>query len=228
MTLHYSDMRNAARTDVAIASSRSYEERGIYRTKLKRLLDISAILLMSFVVVPVVAIMALLVSLDGHNPFYSQLRVGKNGRNFRLWKIRTMTIDAEERLEAYPQKNQTAREEWELHQKLKSDPRITRVGRLLRKTSLDELPQLWNVLIGDMSLVGPRPMMLDQQDYYYGSAYYRLLPGITGLWQISDRNACSFSDRAVFDEKYDNSISFKTDIATLLKTVSVVLRGTGY
>lgn len=228
MTLHYSDMRNAARTDVAIASSRSYEEIGIYRTKLKRVLDLSAVLLASVVVLPVVALMAFLVALDGHNPFYSQLRVGKNGKVFRLWKIRTMTVDAEERLEAYLAENPSARDEWQLHQKLKNDPRITTIGRILRKTSLDELPQLWNVVTGTMSLVGPRPMMLDQQDYYYGSAYYRLLPGITGLWQISDRNSCSFSDRAVFDDAYDKSISFKTDITTLFRTVSVVLRGTGY
>ncbi len=221
-------MRNAARIDVAIASSRSFEETGTYRTKLKRVFDVSLILLASTIVLPVVLIMAFLVALDGHNPFYSQLRVGKNGRSFRLWKIRTMTVDADARLESFLANNPEARQEWELHQKLKNDPRITFVGRILRKTSLDELPQLWNVVEGSMSLVGPRPMMLEQQDFYYGSAYYRLLPGITGLWQISDRNTCSFSDRAVFDEEYDNTISFKTDVLTLWRTVAVVIRGTGY
>ena len=228
MTLHYSDMRNAARIDVAIASSRSYEETGFYRTKVKRILDVAAILLSSVIVAPVVAIMALLVALDGHNPFYSQMRVGKNGRHFRLWKIRTMNVDADARLQAHLDANPEALEEWNLHQKLKNDPRITLVGRILRKTSLDELPQLWNVLTGTMSLVGPRPMMLDQQDIYFGSAYYRLLPGITGLWQISDRNDCRFSDRAKFDEKYDRTLSFQTDLSTLWKTVAVVFRGTGY
>lgn len=228
MTLHYSEMRDAARIDVAIASSRSFEETGIYRTKLKRMLDISLTLLGSVIVLPVVIVMALLVALDGHNPFYSQLRVGKNGNTFRLWKVRTMTVDADERLETYLTANPDAREEWELHQKLKRDPRITKVGRILRKTSLDELPQLWNVLTGSMSLVGPRPMMPEQQDDYYGSAYYRLLPGVTGLWQISDRNQCRFADRAMFDDEYDRTVSFKTDIKTLLRTVAVVIRGTGY
>ena len=221
-------MRDAARIDVAIASSRSFEETGIYRTKLKRMLDISLTLLGSVIVLPVVIVMALLVALDGHNPFYSQLRVGKNGNTFRLWKVRTMTVDADERLETYLTANPDAREEWELHQKLKRDPRITKVGRILRKTSLDELPQLWNVLTGSMSLVGPRPMMPEQQDDYYGSAYYRLLPGVTGLWQISDRNQCRFADRAMFDDEYDRTVSFKTDIKTLLRTVAVVIRGTGY
>lgn len=221
-------MSNASRIDVAIASSRSYEETGLYRTKFKRAFDVSLILLASTIVFPVVAIMALIVSLDGHSPFYSQKRVGKNGRTFRLWKIRTMTVDADERLKAHLETNPSAREEWELHQKLKCDPRITRVGRVLRKTSLDELPQLWNVLTGSMSLVGPRPMMPEQQDSYHGSAYYRLLPGITGLWQISDRNDCSFSGRAVYDEEYDRTISFGTDVLTLMRTVSVVIRGTGY
>lgn len=228
MTLHYSELRNASRIDVAIASSRSVEETGLYRTKLKRALDVFMIVLASPIVLPLVIVMALLVALDGHNPFYSQLRVGKNGRSFRLWKIRTMTVDADARLEAHLRDNADARMEWELHQKLKHDPRITRIGRVLRKTSLDELPQLWNVFIGKMSLVGPRPMMLDQQDFYYGSAYYRLHPGVTGLWQISDRNSCSFADRASFDEEYDRTISLKTDMKTLFRTVAVVLRGTGY
>ena len=101
MTLHYSELRNASRIDVAIASSRSVEETGIYRTKLKRALDVFMILLASPIVLPLVIVMALLVALDGHNPFYSQLRVGKNGRSFRLWKIRTMTVDADARLEAH-------------------------------------------------------------------------------------------------------------------------------
>lgn len=173
-------------------------------------------------------IIAAMVAMDGHNPFYSQLRVGKNGRRFRLWKIRTMTVDADDGLEAYLQANPEARTEWDRHQKLKNDPRITRIGKVLRKASLDELPQLFNVLTGSMSLVGPRPMMLEQEKFYHGTAYYHLRPGVTGFWQISERNEASFVSRVEFDEDYNNRLSLMTDLSTLIRTVSVVIRGTGY
>ena len=113
------------------------------------------------------------------------------------------------------------------NQKLKDDPRVTRLGRLIRKTSLDELPQFLNVLKGDMSVVGPRPMMVDQKALYPGTAYYSLRPGITGFWQISVRNESSFAERARFDTDYLRKLSFGTDLAVLWRTVSVVLKGTG-
>lgn len=118
--------------------------------------------------------------------------------------------------------------EWESTQKLKHDPRITRFGRFLRKSSLDELPQLWNVLKGDMSLVGPRPMLPEQRGLYPGLAYYELRPGLTGTWQVSERNESTFSKRAEFDRGYFESLSFLGDLNVLARTVSVVLRGTGY
>ena len=229
MTLHVTDLTNDTDirrgVDVSLPFSATNK---IYRNYLKRAIDIVAVLILAPIVGPLIALIAFVVSLDGSNPFYSQLRVGKDGRHFRLWKIRTMTRDADEKLESYLQSDEQARAEWDLHQKLKFDPRITVVGKFLRKASLDELPQLLNVFGGSMSLVGPRPMMLDQETFYHGSAYYRLSPGITGLWQISDRNACSFVSRVKFDEKYDQTLSFKTDFLTLLRTVMVVLRGTGY
>ncbi len=200
----------------------------VYRNYLKRLFDVSLVILFLPIVGPLILAMAFLAALDGHNPFYSQLRVGKDGRFFRLWKIRTMTIDADDRLEAFLKKDASARKEWERDQKLKNDPRITKVGRFLRKASLDELPQLLNVLQGSMSLVGPRPMMPDQEKYYFGSAYYSLRPGVTGFWQISERNESSFAGRVAFDDAYSSEISFWTDFTTLLKTVLVVVRGTGY
>ena len=126
---------------------------------------------------------------------------------FRLWKLRSMVVDADRKLEEYLCANPAARAEWDETQKLKDDPRITAAGRLIRKTSLDELPQLWNVLIGDMSLVGPRPMMPQQAELYPGRDYYRLRPGLTGLWQISDRNATSFAARAAYDAEYSRQMS---------------------
>lgn len=195
----------------------------------KRFLDVTLVLLTVAVSVPLIAIFALLISLDGGRPFYSQLRVGRQGKNFRMWKMRTMVPDADVKLEAHLAANPEARREWDATQKLKNDPRITPMGRILRKTSLDELPQLFNVFNGTMSLVGPRPMMVEQRLLYKnGYAYYRLRPGITGSWQISDRNHCDFVDRVQYDNDYEYSMSLLTDVKILLATVRVVLRGTGY
>lgn len=194
----------------------------------KRVFDCVLILLAVPVVVPVIALLAVLAALDGAAPFYWQERIGRHGRIFRLLKIRTMVPDADEVLEDYLAENPAAREEWDLHQKLHDDPRITRIGNVIRKTSMDELPQLWNVLRGDMSLVGPRPMMVDQRPLYPGKDYYRVRPGITGLWQISERNNSSFAERAIYDTRYFRSLSLKTDLKILWSTVGVVLRATGY
>ncbi|AUC53726.1 sugar transferase [Sagittula sp. P11] len=198
-----------------------------YRDVLKRALDITLVLLVALPAVLLTLIFAGLVMLDGHGPFYSQQRVGRNGRTFRMWKLRSMVPDADAQLSAYLAANPEARMEWDLTQKLRRDPRITAIGRIIRKTSIDELPQLLNVLVGDMSLVGPRPMMLNQREIYPGTAYYSLRPGITGFWQTSVRNESSFSERARFDTDYLRDLSFVTDLRVLLKTVRVVVHGTG-
>ena len=201
---------------------------GLYRNYVKRLFDVAAVLSASLVVGPLILLLALLVASDGSNPFYWNERVGRRGRNFRMLKLRTMVPDADKMLEDYLSRNAEARLEWNSTQKLKTDPRITRIGRFLRKTSLDELPQLWNVLTGDMSLVGPRPMMPSQRPLYHGLAYYSLRPGITGIWQVSDRNESAFSKRAEYDSEYDEKLTFGMDIWLLWSTVRVVLKGTGY
>ncbi len=202
--------------------------RGFYRNVLKRVLDVTAVILSSIIVVPVILVLALIVALDGSAPFYWSDRVGRRGRTFSMLKLRTMVPQADRLLEEYLSRNAEALLEWNSTQKLKSDPRITRVGRFLRKTSLDELPQLWNVLIGDMSLVGPRPMMPNQRALYSGMAYYALRPGITGPWQVSDRNEVEFSKRSDFDREYDKSLSLTTDLKLLFATLRVVVKGTGY
>ncbi len=200
----------------------------LYRAGLKRVFDVVLVLLGLIIALPIIAIMALLVMRDGHAPFYTQQRIGKNGKLFRMIKMRTMVHNADALLQEKLKSNPDVHAEWTTSQKLKDDFRITRVGRILRKTSLDELPQLFNVLLGSMSLVGPRPMMPSQKALYPGQAYYRMRPGITGFWQISERNNCEFRDRAVFDAHYETSMSFATDLRVLFQTVSVVLRGTGY
>lgn len=199
-----------------------------YDSGFKRLFDVTAVLLSAVLVVPLIAVMALLVARDGHAPFYTQKRIGRNGKVFHILKMRTMVHNADALLEEHLKTDPDLRAEWDSSQKLKNDIRITRIGRILRKTSMDELPQLFNVLTGTMSLVGPRPMMPSQQDLYVGRSYYNLRPGITGFWQISDRNHCDFCDRAKYDAAYERALSFRTDLSVLWRTVSVVVRGTGY
>lgn len=202
--------------------------RGPYRSGAKRFLDIFLVLATAPVTVPFILLMAVLIALDGSNPFFVQNRLGRNGRVFRIWKLRTMVADAESRLQAHLDENPDAQAQWNRTQKLKDDPRVTRIGRLLRKTSMDELPQLLNVVAGSMSLVGPRPMMVTQRHLYFGKSYYRLRPGITGLWQISARNESEFIARVRYDDEYHRILSCRTDLSILARTVAVVLRGTGY
>ena len=198
-----------------------------YAAGLKRAFDVFVISLAIIPAAIIILTFALVVALDGKSPFYFQERVGKNGRIFRMWKLRSMVDNADAMLADYLAQNPAAKAEWDLHQKLKNDPRVTRVGKIIRKTSLDELPQLINVLKGDMSLVGPRPMMVNQQDMYPGTAYYALRPGITGLWQVSARNSSSFATRAQYDAEYLRKQSFVTDVKVLFRTVGVVVNGTG-
>jgi exopolysaccharide production protein ExoY len=201
---------------------------GFYRSFVKRLLDIALVVVVSPIVFTTIGVLALIVRRDGGPAFYGQQRVGRDGEIFTCWKLRTMVIDAESKLAAYLESNPEARAEWERTQKLKNDPRITAFGRFARKSSLDELPQLWNILVGEMSLVGPRPMMPSQQAMYSGTAYYDLAPGLTGFWQVSERNESTFASRVGFDNRYARELAFGTDVKILLRTVSVVLRGTGY
>lgn len=228
MTVHITDVgdRVAANLD-AIPIEGVSDRAGFYRRFAKRFLDITMVVLAAPFVLPFVGIVALLVARDGHNPFFRQERVGKDGRRFTLWKLRTMVPEAEALLERYLDENAEARSEWDLKQKLTNDPRCTRFGLALRRTSIDELPQLFNVLIGDMSLVGPRPMMPSQQALYPGRGYYKLRPGITGPWQVSQRHESGFAERALYDDMYNETVTLSQDARLLAKTVSSVIRGTG-
>ncbi|MGL5010639.1 MAG: sugar transferase [Paracoccaceae bacterium] len=195
---------------------------------MKRAFDLCSVLLAAPVVVPLIAGLAVAVALEGGQPFYTQARVGRGGRTFRMWKLRSMVRNADALMDAHLAQDADAQAEWDATQKLKDDPRITRLGRFLRRSSLDELPQLWNVVTGDMSLVGPRPMMVNQREIYPGTAYYALRPGITGLWQTAGRNRTTFAARAEFDADYEARVTFTRDISILWRTVSVVMNATGY
>jgi len=211
-----------------VAPGAEWSGQGFYLRVGKRLADIIIALLVLPVIVPILVLFSVLIMLGGGNPFYFQERVGRGGRSFRMWKLRSMVPNAEEALRQLLASDPVARAEWETNQKLKRDPRIPRTGRFIRKFSIDELPQVWNVLRGDMSIVGPRPMLPQQRAAYRGGHYYRFRPGITGLWQVSGRNDCSFAARAEFDRTYADRVSALTDLMTILATVKVVLRGTGY
>lgn len=229
MTVH---LRDQSSIDWSVAAGSKELEKtagsSAYRERYKRVFEFSLVLLAFPACAVLIAIMALLAMTDGSNPFFVQHRVGRNGRVYRMVKIRTMVVNAERKLSEYLEANPAALLEWTTTQKLKNDPRVTAVGRLLRKTSLDELPQLWNVLKGDMALVGPRPMMEDQRGLYPGLCYYKMRPGITGPWQISERNMSAFADRAWYDSEYFKNVSFGYDLSILFRTFAVVLRGTGY
>lgn len=193
----------------------------------KRSFDLAVVLMFAPGILCLIAILAVLVRLDGGAAFYRQPRVGVGGRIFMLWKLRTMVPDADRKLEEQLALDPQARLEWNQTQKLKADSRVTAVGYYLRKYSLDELPQLINVFVGDMSLVGPRPFLPEQRQMYDGKAYYRMRPGLTGLWQVGKRNESTFAERAVIDTDYFRRMSFFTDMWILSRTPLVVVRGTG-
>ncbi|KIN64477.1 Bacterial sugar transferase [Sulfitobacter noctilucicola] len=201
----------------------------LYRDLGKRLMDILFVLVTLPFSLGIIAICAIALWLEGGNPFYTQPRLGEGGKRFSILKLRTMVRNADEVLETYLASDPAMRQEWDELQKLRNDPRVTRIGHLLRKTSLDELPQLFNVLIGDMSLVGPRPMMPEQLEMYGDPKHYNAVkPGITGLWQVSARNNSRFTYRNEVDGSYERSLTLKLDLLILFKTIGVVLRPTGH
>jgi len=197
----------------------------------KRLIDLVLCVLSSVVLLPFLALISILIALESKGPIlYSQRRVGHSGRVFEIWKFRTMVNDASAVLQRYLDNSPELREEWAKNHKLRNDPRVTRIGALLRKTSLDELPQFWNVLKGEMSLVGPRPHPLDDFVAYDIEDLSRLdvTPGITGLWQVSGRSEVfEFEDVIFLDRQYIEQWSFWLDISILFRTIPAVLRRTG-
>ncbi|MEO1095910.1 MAG: undecaprenyl-phosphate galactose phosphotransferase WbaP [Cyanobacteria bacterium J06638_28] len=197
---------------------------------LKTILDCFLTLIVGILALPILGLIMIAVRLDSPGPiFYGQSRLGRAAHPFTAWKFRSMVINADQVLEAYLVHNPTLKTEWEKEHKLKEDPRITRVGQFLRRTSLDELPQLWNVLRGEMSLVGPRPVVNDEIVHYADKfeLYKRVPPGITGLWQVSGRSDVTYTERVNLDAYYVRNWSVWLDIYILLKTVWVVLVGDG-
>jgi len=194
----------------------------------KRLLDICGACFALILCAPVMLAIFLGLGVMG-KPIFMQQRVGRGGKSFACYKFRTMVVGAEQVLADYLRNNQVAKEEWLRTFKLTHDPRITLVGRFLRKSSLDELPQLFNVLRGDMSLVGPRPIVPAEVPRYRSKIrdYHKLRPGLTGLWQVSGRNLVSYRRRVAMDSVYARQRSLAMDVLILVRTVGVVFLGRG-
>ncbi|MDZ7640158.1 MAG: sugar transferase [Bryobacterales bacterium] len=197
---------------------------------IKRFLDIVSALVLIVVALPFAIVIAIAILLESGGPvLFRQVRIGQGNRRFSLWKFRSMAVDSEKLLETYLSEHPGSREEWNATHKLKDDPRVTRVGRFLRRRSLDELPQLWNVLRGDMSLIGPRPIVEDEVPKF-GRAfalYLKVKPGLTGLWQVSGRSDTSYRRRVELDSQYIRCWSLWLDLRVIWKTVGVVLRAHG-
>ena len=197
---------------------------------LKRTLDITASATALLLLSPVFLVTSLAIRKDSDGPaMFTQKRIGKDGKLFEIYKFRTMVPDANKKLFELLENDEEAAKEYKLNKKLKNDPRITKVGNFLRKTSIDELPQLINVLKGDMSLVGPRPYLpreIDDMEGYYEDII-ESKPGITGLWQVSGRSNTTFEERMEFDLEYNENKSFMYDMGLLFKTVGSVLKGEG-
>jgi Undecaprenyl-phosphate galactose phosphotransferase WbaP len=196
----------------------------------KRIMDIGISVFFGAIALPITGVTAIFIKVDSPGPvFYKQTRIGYDGKPFAVWKFRTMVRNADQILERYLQEHPELRAEWDADHKIKNDPRITHLGKILRKTSLDELPQLWNVIIGEMSMVGPRPIVESEIGKYGKSfeLYKQAKPGITGLWQVSGRNNTTYEERVYYDGYYVQNWSIWLDIYILIKTVWVVISRDG-
>jgi len=216
-------------SDSSSAHNREVEVGGFYAKIGKRSFDIVFALLLLPILTPVICMLWVAVRLDGGPGFFGHTRIGRNGQPFKCWKMRSMVADAEARLQSHLDANPDAAAEWARDHKLTNDPRINRLGHILRKTSLDELPQILNVLKGEMSFVGPRPIVTKELKKYGSSvsAYLAQKPGITGLWQVSGRNDISYEERVALDVSYLSRCSFGLDLKIIAKTVTAVLGTTG-
>jgi Undecaprenyl-phosphate galactose phosphotransferase WbaP len=200
---------------------------------IKRSMDLVLALVIGIVTLPLIAVIACLIRFSSPGPvFFCHRRIGRGGRVFPMWKFRSMVLDADAALDSYLDADPELRTEWERDHKLRLDPRVTAVGRWLRRTSLDELPQLWNVIRGEMSLVGPRPIVSSAEGSAYVQQYpesfeiyRRVRPGMTGLWQISGRNNTTYARRVQLDRYYVLNWSPWVDLFILCRTPKVVITG---
>ena len=198
---------------------------------IKRFMDLAIVIIGGVIILPFLVLVAILIKITSPGPvFFKQIRPGKNGVHFTFYKFRSMVIDAEERLEKLLESDPQIKDAWEGKRKIKNDPRLTVIGQFLRKTSIDEFPQLINILKGEMSLVGPRPVIDDSEMEKYGENFqnsFSVRPGLTGLWQVSGRSNTNYEERIAYDNFYLQSWSIWMDLWIILKTFGVVIVGKG-
>jgi len=202
----------------------------LYKDYLKRLLDYFLSFLLLPIILPVLGILIALIKLDSKGPaIFTSERIGRDGRKFHIYKLRTMCVNAEEKLKEILRENKNLFREWEKDHKLKRDPRITRVGRIIRRLSFDELPQIFNVIKGDMSFVGPRPIVEAEIIKYrtFYKSYESVRPGITGLWQVNGRNDTSYEKRVQLDRAYASDLSLTQDLSIMFKTIPAAVSKKG-
>ena len=216
-----------------------YNDVSMYKSKakmkiekvLKRTIDIMGAICGIIALIPLTIIISIanLICKDKGPIFYSQERIGKDGKKFRMYKYRSMVVGADEKLEKYLAENEEARKEYKIYKKLKYDPRITKIGSFIRKTSLDEFPQFINVLKGEMSLVGPRPYLMREKEEmtYFYKYIVACKPGLTGLWQVSGRSEVTFDERVRMDMDYFRNHSFKNDVKIIKQTVEKIVKREG-
>ncbi len=195
----------------------------------KRLFDIALALILLPILLPAIAVLWLLVRRDGGPGFFAHRRIGRNGEEFNCWKLRSMVPDSAAVLQAHLAADPQAQAEWQATFKLRCDPRVTKLGQFIRRTSLDELPQIFNVLKGEMSFVGPRPIIADEKPLYgrHFDRCFSVRPGITGYWQTSGRNATSYRKRVQLDLVYARHASFGLDLVIILRTAREIFRRSG-
>ncbi|MCV6823003.1 MULTISPECIES: sugar transferase [Halocynthiibacter] len=200
-----------------------------YQRHFKRVFDIGLALILLIPTAIVVAALWLGARRNGGSGFFAHERLRQDGSSFKCWKIRTMCEEADEKLHALIQQNEAAALQWANSQKLKDDPRVTPFGRYLRRSGLDELPQIWNIIVGDMSFVGPRPITQEEAPRYKNAiwAYRATKPGLTGIWQTQGRKNPCYQQRIQMDKEYAHSVSALLDIKLILKTVRVAFAQTG-
>lgn len=196
----------------------------------KRILDLGLLFISAPITIPLVLIVSIIVKITSPGPiFYGHKRIGKNGKEFKCWKFRSMVIDADKQLEKILAENPEMRAEWEKDRKFSDDPRVTKIGKILRKTSIDEIPQFFNVLMGEMSFIGPRPVTTPELEKYGDKSDFILSvqPGLSGMWQISGRSDTGYEERITLDSYYIRNWSMWLDLWIIIKTIYVVVKGKG-
>ena len=228
----FADVDNVSETIPINTTINKKSVKTVIEKGIKRCVDIIAGIVGVLILIPLTLIIYIIrkIKKEDDGPiFYEQIRIGKNGKKFRIYKFRSMVIGADEILKKYLEENEEARIEFEAKQKLENDPRITKLGKFLRKTSLDEFPQFLNVLKGDMSLIGPRPLIIGELDSNNGNheKYEKMRPGITGWWACNGRSDLEYDERLELEYYYTENFSIALDIKVFVKTIVQVIKREG-